>query len=72
MVHAAEAVGIHDLADGEFEPNDTTLEQGINRQLNYLLDEVGCTSQDFVCLKSVAAMDDFWKPHNSEERSLWA
>ncbi len=34
MVHAAEAVGINDLADGEFRPTDTTLEQGINRQLN--------------------------------------
>ncbi len=29
LVHAAEAVGIRDLADGEFAPGDTTLEQGI-------------------------------------------
>jgi hypothetical protein len=27
MVHAADAVGIHDLADGEYLPTDTTLEQ---------------------------------------------
>ncbi len=43
LVHAAEAVGIRDLADGEYLPGDTTLEQGIERQLNSLLDEVGCT-----------------------------
>lgn len=51
MVHAAEAVGIHDLADGEFRPEDTTLEQGIERQLNYLLDEVGCTRPGFRLLE---------------------
>lgn len=47
FVHAAEAVGIHDLADGEYLPSDTTLEQGIERQLNYLLDRVGCTRPGF-------------------------
>jgi len=31
LVHAAEAVGIRDLADGEFQPTDTTLEEGIER-----------------------------------------
>jgi len=50
MVHAAEAVGIRDLADGEFRPGDT-LEQGINRQLEYLLDEVGCTEPGFRLLE---------------------
>jgi cyclopropane fatty-acyl-phospholipid synthase-like methyltransferase len=42
LVHAAEAIGIRDLADGEFLPTDKSLEQGIERQLNYLLDQVGC------------------------------
>lgn len=51
MVHAAEAVGIRDLADGEYLASDTTLEQGINRQLNYLLDEVGCTRPGFRLLE---------------------
>lgn len=51
MVHAAEAVGIHDLADGEYLPGDTTLEQGIERQLNYLLDQVGCTRPGFRLLE---------------------
>ena len=51
MVHAAEAVGIHDLADGEFLPGDTTLEQGIEHQLNYLLDQVGCTRPGFRLLE---------------------
>jgi cyclopropane fatty-acyl-phospholipid synthase-like methyltransferase len=51
MVHAAEAVGIRDLADGEYRPSDTTLEQGIERQLNYLLDEVGCTRPGFRLLE---------------------
>lgn len=51
MVHAAEAVGINDLADGEFRSTDTTLEQGINRQLNYLLDEVGCNQPGFRLLE---------------------
>lgn len=50
-VHAAEAVGIRDLADGEFSPTDTTLEEGIERQLNYLLDEVGCTRPGFRLLE---------------------
>jgi len=51
MVHAAEAVGIRDLADGEFLPSDTTLEEGIERQLNYLLDQVGCTRPGFRLLE---------------------
>lgn len=51
MVHAAEAVGIRDLADGEYREGDTTLEQGIERQLNYLLDEVGCTRPGFRLLE---------------------
>jgi cyclopropane fatty-acyl-phospholipid synthase-like methyltransferase len=51
LVHAAEAVGIRDLADGEFLPGDTTLEQGIERQLNYLLDQVGCHGTGFRLLE---------------------
>jgi 2-polyprenyl-3-methyl-5-hydroxy-6-metoxy-1,4-benzoquinol methylase len=51
LVHAAEAVGICDLADGEYEPADTTLEQGIERQLNYLLDQVGCNRPGFRLLE---------------------
>src|SRR5262249_25424132 len=51
LVHAAEAVGIHDLADGEYLPSDTTLEQGIERQLNYLLDQVGCNRPGFRLLE---------------------
>lgn len=51
MVHAAEAVGIHDLADGEYLPGDTTLEQGIERQLNYLLNQVGCFRPGFRLLE---------------------
>jgi len=51
LVHAAEAVGIRDLADGEYMPSDTTLEQGIERQLNYLLDQVGCNRPGFRLLE---------------------
>lgn len=51
MVHAAAAVGIYDLADGEYAPGDTTLEQGIERQLNYLLDQVGCNRPGFRLLE---------------------
>jgi cyclopropane fatty-acyl-phospholipid synthase-like methyltransferase len=51
LVHAAEAVGIRDLADGEFEPGDTTLEEGIERQLNLLLDQVGCDRPGFRLLE---------------------
>src|SRR5450755_812596 len=51
LVHAAEAVGIRDLADGEYLPSDTSLEQGIERQLNYLLDEVGCNRPGFRLLE---------------------
>jgi len=51
LVHAAEAVGIRDLADGEYLPADTSLEQGIERQLNYLLDQVGCRRPGFRLLE---------------------
>jgi cyclopropane fatty-acyl-phospholipid synthase-like methyltransferase len=51
LVHAAEAAGIRDLADGEFRPEDITLEQGIRRQLNELLDRVGCTRPGFRLLE---------------------
>src|ERR1700733_13719144 len=51
LVHAAEAVGIRDLADGEYLPTDTTLEVGIERQLNYLLDQVGCDRPGFRLLE---------------------
>lgn len=51
LVHAAEAVGIRDLADGEFLPTDKTLEAGIERQLNYLLDQVGCHRSGFRLLE---------------------
>jgi len=51
LVHAAEAVGIRDLADGEYRPEDTTLEQGTERQLNYLLNEVGCNRPGFRLLE---------------------
>ncbi len=40
-----------DLADGEFRPTDTTFKQGITRQLNYLLDEVGCNRPGFRLLE---------------------
>jgi cyclopropane fatty-acyl-phospholipid synthase-like methyltransferase len=51
LVHAAEAVGIRDLADGEFRSTDTTLEAGIERQLNGLLDQVGCNRPGFRLLE---------------------
>src|SRR3954463_11105862 len=51
LVHAAEAVGIRDLADGEFLPTDKSLEEGIERQLNYLLDQVGCSRPGFRLLE---------------------
>jgi cyclopropane fatty-acyl-phospholipid synthase-like methyltransferase len=51
LVHAAEAVGIRDLADGEYLPTDKTLEEGIERQLNYLLDQVGCNCPGFRLLE---------------------
>jgi hypothetical protein len=53
-MQAAEGVGIRDLAYGEFLPGDTTLEEGIERQINYLLDQVGCNRPGFSCSKSVA------------------
>ena len=51
LVHAAEAVGIRDLADGEYLPTDRTLEEGIQRQLSYLLDQVGCDRPGFRLLE---------------------
>src|SRR5262245_11228338 len=51
LVHAVEAVGVRDLADGEYRPGDTTLEEGIERQLNYLLDQVGCNRPGFRLLE---------------------
>lgn len=51
LVHAAEAVGIRDLADGEYLPGDQSLEVGIERQLNSLLDQVGCTRPGFRLLE---------------------
>src|SRR5258705_12469142 len=51
LVHAAEAVGIRDLADGEYLPTDKTLEEGIERQLNYLLDQAGCNRPGFRLLE---------------------
>lgn len=47
LTDSVQAVGITDLADGEFRPTDRCLEQGIDRQLNYLLDQVGCTRPGF-------------------------
>ncbi len=47
LADSAQAVGITDLADGEFKSSDRCLEQGIERQLNYLLDQVGCTQPGF-------------------------
>jgi cyclopropane fatty-acyl-phospholipid synthase-like methyltransferase len=51
LMHVAEAAGIRDLADGEYEPSDASLEKGIERQINYLLDEVGCTRRGFRLLE---------------------
>lgn len=47
LMHVAETVGIRELADGEYKPHDKTLEDGIDRQINYLLDQVGCTQPGF-------------------------
>jgi cyclopropane-fatty-acyl-phospholipid synthase len=51
LIHAGEAAGVRDLADGEFRPEDTCLEDGIRRQLNYLLDQVGCNRPGFRLLE---------------------
>jgi len=51
LVHAAEAVGIRDLADGEYLPTDKRLEEGIERQLNYLLDQIACNRPGFRLLE---------------------
>lgn len=47
LMHVAETAGIRELADGEYKPHDKTLEDGIDRQINYLLDQVGCTRPGF-------------------------
>jgi cyclopropane fatty-acyl-phospholipid synthase-like methyltransferase len=47
LMHVAETAGIRELADGEYKPHDKTLEDGIDRQINYLLDQVGCTQPGF-------------------------
>ena len=47
----AQAASIRDLADGEYRPEDTTLEEGIARQNDYLLDQVGCTRPGFRLLE---------------------
>lgn len=51
LMDVAQAAGIRDLADGEYLPQDTTLEAGIARQNNYLLDQVGCTRPGFRLLE---------------------
>jgi len=51
LMHVAEAAGIRDLADGEYESTDTSLEEGIERQNDYLLDQVGCTRPGFRLLE---------------------
>jgi cyclopropane-fatty-acyl-phospholipid synthase len=51
LMHVAETAGIRDLADGQFEPADKSLEDGIDRQINYLLDQVGCTRPRFRLLE---------------------
>jgi cyclopropane fatty-acyl-phospholipid synthase-like methyltransferase len=50
-MHIAEGAGIRDLADGEYTDADQTLEEGIVRQNDYLLDEVGCTRPGFRLLE---------------------
>ena len=47
LMHVAETAGIRELADGEYGPHDKTLENGIDRQINYLLDQVGCSQPGF-------------------------
>jgi cyclopropane fatty-acyl-phospholipid synthase-like methyltransferase len=51
LMDVAPAVGIRDLADGEYVPGDDSLEQGIDRQNDYLLDQVGCTRSGFRLLE---------------------
>jgi cyclopropane fatty-acyl-phospholipid synthase-like methyltransferase len=51
LMHIAEGAGIRDLADGEYTDADQTLEEGIVRQNDYLLDEVGCTRPGFRLLE---------------------
>ena len=52
LVHAAEAVGIRDLADGEYLPTPTRRsKKASSGRLNYLLDEVGCTRPGFRLLE---------------------
>ncbi len=51
LMHIAEGAGIRDLADGEYTAEDRTLEEGVVRQIDYLLDEVGCTRRGFRLLE---------------------
>ena len=51
LMHIAEGAGIRDLADGEYTDADQTLEDGIVRQNDYLLDEVGCQRPGFRLLE---------------------
>ena len=51
LMHIAEGAGIRDLADGEYTVDDQTLEEGIVRQNDYLLDAVGCTRPGFRLLE---------------------
>ncbi len=51
LMDVAKAVDIRDLADGEYESGNETLEQGIDRQNDYLLDQVGCNRAGFRLLE---------------------
>ncbi len=51
LMHIAAGAGVRDFADGEYTESDTTLEEGIVRQNDYLLDEVGCTRPGFRLLE---------------------
>lgn len=51
LMHIAEGAGVRDLADGEYVDADQSLEEGIVRQNDYLLDEVGCTRPGFRLLE---------------------
>lgn len=47
ILNAAAAIGVADFADGEFEPEDTSLQQGVLRRQISLLDAVGCDRPNF-------------------------
>ena len=51
LMYVAETAGIRELADGEYRPHDRTLEDGIDRQIDYLLDQVGCSQPGFRLLE---------------------